>query len=208
MRIRKLTSLSLFIAGIIAVLCSCAVGQELRSEVSIQGTGFFTKDSTDRGLDHSATDTGGVLAGYRYHVNRWLSAEAVYGWDRSSQVFNSAQGSGRVQADVHQATGGLVFNVPVPRKFIVRPYVLAEGGALVFRPTNASGTIPGVEQQAVGAFVYGGGFDYQLPSLKHIALRAEYRGYVYNVPDFGLVGLRSDAIAHTAQPSAGLVYRF
>jgi hypothetical protein len=27
------------------------------------------------------------LAGYRYHLNHWLSAEAVYGWDRNTQKY-------------------------------------------------------------------------------------------------------------------------
>jgi len=31
---------------------------------------------------------------------------------------------------------------------------------------------------------------------------------VYNTPDFGLASLRVDRVTHTAQPSAGLVFRF
>ena len=205
MRTSKLTSLASLVVGILLLVPVAAMAQEVRSEVAIQGTGSFTKESTDQGIRHTATDTGGVLAGYRYHINRWVSAEAVYGWNRNTQEFSSA---GRVQSDVHEAIGGAVINVPAPRKFMVRPYVLAEGGALVFRPTFASGTIPGVGQQAVGAFVYGGGFDYPIPSLKKVVLRVEYRGLVYKAPDFGLAQLKTDTWTHTAQPSAGLVYRF
>jgi hypothetical protein len=39
-------------------------------------------------------------------------------------------------------------------------------------------------------------------------LRGEYRGFVYKDPDFGIKGLNSDTWTHTAQPSAGVVYRF
>ena len=208
MRTRKLTSLASFFVGILLLVPGAAMGQELRSEIAVQGIGSFTKESTDQGVRHTATDTGGVLAGYRFHINRWVSAEAVYGWNRNTQEFTSTLGPGRVQSDVHEAIGGAVINVPVPRKFIFRPYVLAEGGALVFRPTFASGTIPGVGQQAVGAFVYGGGFDYPIPTLKKVALRVEYRGLVYKAPDFGLAQLHTDTWTHTSQPSAGLVYRF
>jgi opacity protein-like surface antigen len=207
MRNSKL-KLFFFIVGLLSLLSIGAMAQELRSEISVQGTGLFTKESNDHGVRETATDTGGVLAGYRYHINRWLSAEAVYGWNRNTQEFTSAGASGRVQADVHQATGGFVVNVPVPRKFKVHPYVLAEGGALVFRPTFASGTIPGVNQQAVPTFVYGGGLDYRIPTLRNVAVRFEYRGLVYNTPDFGVAGLKSDAMTHTAQPSVGLVYHF
>jgi hypothetical protein len=43
---------------------------------------------------------------------------------------------------------------------------------------------------------------------KHVALRAEYRGFVYNRPDFQLAALNSNVTAHAAQPSAGIVIRF
>jgi hypothetical protein len=46
------------------------------------------------------------------------------------------------------------------------------------------------------------------PLLKHVALRAEYRGLVYSAPDFGLSALNTNTVTHTAQPSAGLVIRF
>jgi opacity protein-like surface antigen len=55
-------------------------------------------------------------------------------------------------------------------------------------------------------FSYGGGADF--PIVKHILLRAEYRGLVYSTPDFGLTQLNTNTTTHTAQPSAGIVFRF
>jgi opacity protein-like surface antigen len=89
----------------------------------------------------------------------------------------------------------------------MKPYVLAEGGALIFSPTNnAFGTVAGAERQSAGVFVYGGGADF--PIVKHVSLRAEYRGLVYNAPDFGLSALNTDKVTHAVQPSAGIVFRF
>jgi hypothetical protein len=56
-----------------------AMAQEVRNEVSVQGTGFFTKDSNSNGISRTTTKTGGLEVGYRYHINGWLSAEANYG---------------------------------------------------------------------------------------------------------------------------------
>ena len=85
--------------------------------------------------------------------------------------------------------------------------MLAEGGALVFDPTNnLFGSFPGAQRQATGVFAYGGGAD--VPLVKHVALRAEYRGLVYSAPDFGLATLNTNTVTHTAQPSAGIVFRF
>jgi hypothetical protein len=43
---------------------------------------------------------------------------------------------------------------------------------------------------------------------KHIALRAQYRGFVYKTPDFEMTGLKVDQYTHSAVPSAGLVFTF
>lgn len=193
------------VAAVVLGLTLGASAQEGRSEVSVQGTGFFTKDSTGNNILQRTTETGGVLAGYRYHINHWLSAEAVYGYDRNSTQFFAPSGAARVQANVHQATGGFVVNLPLAARYRLHPYVLAEGGALVFDPTTNT-AFGGFQKQAVGTFVYGGGADF--PIIKHVSLRAEYRGLVYNTPDFGIRSLNADRITHTAQPSAGLVFRF
>ena len=188
-------------------LAGSAVAQESRSEISVQGTGLFAKDTTGQGTTQRGTDAGGLLVGYRYHFTRWLAAEGVYGYGRNTQQFFTTDGLSRIQANVHQATGGLVFTLPAPARLRLHPYVLAEGGALVFDPTgNAFGSAPGAQSQTVGVFVYGGGVDY--PLSRHISLRAEYRGLVYNAPNFGISSLDTSTNTHAAQPSAGIVFRF
>jgi opacity protein-like surface antigen len=172
----------------------------------VQGTGFFTKDSSGNGISHSTTQTGGLQVGYRYRINRYFSAEANYGFNRDTQRYFSVDGLSRVQADTHAVTGDVIVNLPI-RISKFNPYAIAGGGALVFHPTgNAGGFVSGAGNQSKGAFLYGAGTDYVL--TRHISLGAEYRGYVYKDPDFGLQSLRTASWTHTAQPSAGLVYRF
>ena len=197
----------IMIAVAVLLLSVGAIAQEARSEISVQGTDLFTKDATGRGTTQRATQNGGFLVGYRYHFNRWLAAEGVYGYGRNTQEFLAPAGLSRIQADVHQATGGFVLTLPSPARFRISPYVLAEGGALTFNPTgNPFGSVAGAQRQSVGTFVYGGGADF--PIVKHVSLRAEYRGYVYNAPDFGFSSLNTDKVTHAAQPSAGIVFRF
>ena len=205
MQFRTLIKLAMATTMGIAVAQSVtAVAQESRSEISVQGTGFFTKDSDGNGIQNHVTNTGGFMIGYRYNINRWLSAEANYGYDRNTQIFFGS-GLGRVQSNVHQATGEAV--VKLPSFLRLQPYALAGGGALMFDPTGNSATsFGGATWQAKGAFVYGVGVDYAF--AKHISLRAEYRGYVYKAPDFNLASLNTNAWTHTAQPSAGIVFRF
>src|SRR6266705_8636 len=194
--------------GVVLLLASSARAQEefSRHEIAVQGTGFFTKDSQQNGTLQHSTDAGGFIVNYRFHFNSWLGAEASYGYNRNTQQNFTPSGNFGIQSNNHQATGAMVVNLPV---YVakMRPYVLAGAGALVFDPTGkAGGFVSGAQEQTRPAFVYGGGVDYRL--VRHIALRLEYRGFVYNRPDFGIATLSSNVTAHTAQPSAGIVVHF
>jgi outer membrane immunogenic protein len=179
-----------------------------RQEVSVQETGFFTKNSSGNGISQTSTASSGLLIGYRYHFNKLISAEVNYGFTRDSQVYSGiapAIAFGRIQSNVNTATADLVVALPNFGRF--HPYVLGGGGALVFSPTgNINASMPGQSTQAAGAFLYGAGTDFAL--THHIALRAEYRGYVYKAPSFSVASFNTDTWTHTAQPSIGFVYRF
>lgn len=196
------------IASIVFVLTLVAAAQESRSEIAVQGMGVFTQLTTGNSVTRSATETGGVLASYRCHLNHWLSVEAAYGYGRNTQKFSIPYGWFTQQANVNQMTAGFVANLPVAAKWKLSPYFLAEGGALIFNPTgssygNASG---GSQRQTRGAFAYGGGLNF--PIAKRISLRAEYRGLAFSAPNFQLSNLRRGTLTQTAQPSAGIVFRF
>ena len=47
--------------------------------------------------------------------------------------------------------------------------------------------------------------DFNLPSLPRVQ---EYRGFVFKAPSFNLASLNTNSWTHTAQPSAGIVFRF
>ncbi len=198
-------------AALICIFTAVGYAQDLKSEVSVQGTANITKNSDNLDIPHEATKSGGFLAGYRYHLNPWFAIQGDYGYTRNTQkYFDPFFGETDIQANIHQLTGEAVITAPSSSR--IRPYGLAGIGGLFFRPTNnLSNAFIGVgtnsgNNQAKAAFVYGGGVDFDL--TRFVALRAEYRGLVYKIPDFQIPGLASDAFTHMAQPSVGLVWRF
>ena len=107
--------LKMLVAGSFAALLftSPSLAQEKpRNEVSVQGTGFMIRDSEENGIRQHTTDSGGLLASYRFHFNRRLAADGSYGYTRNTlQNFTSA-GAFNVQANMHQTTGALVVTSP------------------------------------------------------------------------------------------------
>ena len=188
---------------LVALTLSAAAQDEApRLEIGLQGNGFFTNSSGNRDVRQSVSENGGFLLDVRYGLNRWLSTDVTYGWNRVTNRYVTNQLS-TIQSTVHQITAGFVVKIPASER--LTPYLLAEGGALIFDPTGGS-SVPFAHNQGRGTFVYGGGVDYAL--VKWLAVRGEYRGLVYNAPDFDIRGLNANAITHTAQPSAGIVIRF
>jgi opacity protein-like surface antigen len=199
--------MSVLLGSVVFLVALAATAQENRSEISLQGAGFFTQGSSGNGTAYSTTQTGGFLSTYRYHFNHWMAAEAGYGFAVDSQKYLLSSSPFRVKSGIHQVTGSLVFNLPSRASSRLSPYFLAGAGALLFDPTGSQfTTVSGAESQAKAVFVYGVGLNYAL--RKRISLRAEYRGLVYGAPDFGFSSLTSNSITHTAEPSLGLTFRF
>ena len=189
----------------VLVFATAAMAQvEQPSQISFQGTGLVTKDTTlDSNTQHS-TKSGGLLVGYSYQFNKWAGAEGNYGYTRNTQNYFGSIGQSSIQADIHEVTGSFVAHIPV-NAAKVRPYALAGAGALIFDPTDRV-TFTGVERQTKAAFVYGGGVNFDL--THNFGVRAEYRGLVYKVPNFTLDSLTLDKVTHLAQPSVGFFVRF
>jgi len=198
---KKLTELAI----ILVLFGISSWAQEFRHEVTVQGSGFFKKQTTAGGITDEPTNSGGVMAGYRFNLKNWLAVEGDYDYFRNDQKFLASSGTTFIPMNVHAATGTAIVKLPsfkVPAVKIVAPFVLAGGGAMFFDPRGGSVS----KEQTRGTFVYGGGVD--VPMSKHFLVRAQYRGFIYKTPDFEMTSLKLDKYTHSAVPSAGLVFTF
>jgi len=192
--------------GLVAVLLGAsalslpAFGQseEFKSDVAVQALGSFVKDTTDNGVTHSASNSGGVLATYRYYFGRHNGVEFNYGYTQNSQRYALDGNVASTQAYSHEATAAYVWRLPLNR---ITPFALAGAGSLVFDPKDISGDV-----LARPTFVYGAGADVNLGSRWF--LRAQYRGLVYNSPVLGASTVSAELLTHRAEPSVGFGFRF
>ena len=78
--------LTIFAAGTAIALPALAQSEEGgRQEVSVQALGSFVKTTTQNGIDNTATNSGGVLATYRYFFSAHSGVVANYGYTENTQ---------------------------------------------------------------------------------------------------------------------------
>ena len=191
--------LTLFAASMIVAMPAFSQ-EDFKSEITVQGMGSFTKETTQSGIKQDATKTGGVLAGYRFYFTKHIGAEINYGYTLNTQRYFLSSGTTGVKSYSHETTAALVYRVPFKKLDV---FGLAGAGAIVFNPKD----VRGIDSQARAAFVYGVGADYNL--THRLFVRAQYRGLVYNSPTYNIAGLvGTDRTTHRAEPSMGLGFRF
>jgi len=183
------------------------LAQSGHADISANLAGVFGQSVTGQGIQQTPTNSAGALFSLRYYLNRYAGVEANYGYTRNSQDYNFGFGNVvGVQSGVHEVTGAFVLR---GGHGPVRPFVLAGGGVLVFNPTSSALNTTGLplSRENRPAFLYGGGADIRL--AKAVALRAQYRGLVYQAPDFhDAADLHTGVTMHTAEPTVGLVFKF
>jgi len=193
-------------------------------DASANGAGVFTKESDGNNIKQSATDGSNYFGTFRFRFTPKQSLALNYGRAKNSQVYQTGFDF-HVLTTITEYSGAYVYNPIQKGKF--QPFVLAGAGALRFSPSSTWEVLPdfivgvpnrvqinlNAAKQTEIAFLYGGGVDYRLPW--RFALRLQYRGLLYDAPDFkvnttsgGAVNFFTGSKGHMAEPSIGLVFRF
>jgi opacity protein-like surface antigen len=194
------------IAFLLAIGVAAGRAQESRQDVSLSGTGLiepFIASTTDVQV-HSNTAYG-VLASYRFMLTPSSALEVNYGITyQNTLTFHTNPIVYKVLTRTQEISGAYVrtFNF---RKF--NPFVEAGPGAMIFLPIRNSGTTSmDVKQQTSVGAMYGAGVAYEIsPSFD---IRAEYRGFVTKVPNFGLSSLNTNKYFNVFNPTIGVAYHF
>ena len=207
-------------------LTAFSFAQDGRVDVSINGAGVFTSQSTGSGVTQSATDGLNVFGTFRVRFTPKHSFIFNYGRAKDSQTYLIPENI-HVLTTISEYSAAYVFSPMHEGRF--EPFFLAGVGGLRFAPRSTWVFFPdlpdgthnrvqtnlGAGTQTQVAFLYGLGLDYRLPFVSRLALRLQYRGFLYRAPDFGVstasgnaLSLFTGARGHMAEPSVGLVFRF
>jgi opacity protein-like surface antigen len=200
--------------AILAVLCfsaSFAAAQEYPVDVSVGAGPAISKSTSGNQTTQTVTKSFIGLGTIRLNLSKRNSVEFSYGRIRNTQEYFAAPTYlYRVQDTLTEYTGAYVFRPMKWHNF--HPFLLAGGGVLRFYPDYNGTTINNIltpfpaQTQTRPTFLYGGGFDYRI--TKRWGFRMQYRGFLYQVPDFRVSNLFTGATGNLSAPSVGVVFRF
>jgi opacity protein-like surface antigen len=213
------------VAAAVLLLTSLALSQDDgHFDASFNGAGVFTKEADGHNIKQSATAGSNYFGTFRLRFKPRHSLIFNYGRAKNSQVYQTGFDF-HVLTTITEYSGAYVYSPFQKGRF--EPFVLVGGGVLRFSPRSTWVVLPdfannvpnrvqvnlNAVKQSELAVLYGAGVDCRL--LGRFALRLQYRGFLYNAPDFkvnatsgGAVSFFTGSRGHMAEPSIGLVFRF
>lgn len=196
-----------FVAFLLAACAVAGRAQESRQDISLSGTALiepYINSSTD--VQVHSTPAYGALLSYRFMLTPSSALEANYGITYQNQIRFIISNTN----DYPVLTRNQEISFAYVRSFTYRkfnPFVEAGPGVMVFLPIRNSGTknIDEKQQTSAGG-MYGAGIAYEIsPSFD---IRAEYRGFVTKVPNFGLDIQNTKRWYNIFIPTVGVAYHF
>lgn len=198
---------------LLAVCVATGRTQESRQDVSVSGFALiqpFIASSTNVQVHSNAAY--GVLASYRFMLTPSSALEANYGitYENTLRYVVGNTNVTKILTRTQEISGAYVHSFTF-KKF--NPFVEAGPAAIIFLPIRNSGTtsVDAKQQTEIGG-LYGGGIAYEIsPSFD---IRAEYRGIVTKVPNFGLgsgnttQNLTTNKWWNMNEPTVGVAYHF
>jgi outer membrane immunogenic protein len=194
-----------------ALLMGAAVAgraQESRQDASISAFEVIAPQVSGNAVQPMRTTlVTGVLGSYRYLLTPRSGLELNYGWSQNSMTYNAFSAGtpvGRVHAREQEISGAYVYSRNY-RNF--NPFVEAGVGGMIFTPILDAGTTTrDTRQNTTVGGLFGAGVAYEIsPSFD---IRAEYRGFVLKVPNFGVSAFTTNRYYVISTPSIGVAYHF
>jgi hypothetical protein len=207
---------------------SISVAQDHRFDVSASAATMFTNTASGNGVSQSATIGFAGFGSFRFKFNSHHSILFSYGRMKNSQTYQSIYDF-HIPTTISEYSLVYMYSLYPEKAHRFKPFLLVGGADLGFYPRSTWIFLPPLPHNIPNniqvnvhalkvwqlALVYGGGVDYTIPHYSRFAIRVQYRGFLYDAPDFKVdaaagntLSLFTGAHGHMAEPSAGVVFRF
>ncbi len=175
--------------------------KNLDGAVSVFGQSTGTINSN--GIRDHPTESMGALATVRQSFHPWLGYEVNYSYTRFTERFSTIPFG--VQNNVHEVSVAYLVQGPTIPILGLQPFATVGAGALIFLPTTVGGQK--YNKQTRVPVLYEVGVNHPV-FTNHLGLRFQYRGLLYNTPDFNASSLTTNTRRQTSELSLGAYLRF
>jgi hypothetical protein len=183
-----------------------------RSQTDIGVSGFYALTSSTSGLGTHQTPSNapGGLFELRHISSPLLGYEFAFSFNPADQAYAPVTGACGLAACQNPPTkisgnaAEVAIDYVLSKKIgNLRPFVVAGLGVFIVIPGP---TLYGNNTPIRGAYIYGGGVDYDLGS--HLGIRAQFRSNLYKAPNISSIYPATGAFTQSMEPMGGLYYRF
>jgi opacity protein-like surface antigen len=169
----------------------------------------FVSNSSGMGLQQTPSDGMGGLFEGRYLVSPLVGFEMAVSFNSGGQAYAPIAGACGLTCNNPpvKITGRQIETsvdwVPSMKVGNLRPFLVAGLGVFISVPDT---TPLGNNTSIRGAYVYGGGVEYDIGN--HFGIRGQYRGTFYKAPNISSIYPANGQYTQTTMPSGGIYYRF
>jgi hypothetical protein len=202
--VRRSFSFLLFILLSTSSAWRSATAQTLKNfEGAVSVFGQSTGTINSNGIRDHPTESMGALATVRQSFHPWLGYEVNYSYTRFTERFSTIPFG--VQNNVHEVSVAYLVQGPTIPILGLQPFATVGAGALIFLPTTVGGQK--YNKQTRVPVLYEVGVNHPV-FTNHLGLRFQYRGLLYNTPDFNASSLTTNTRRQTSELSLGAYLRF
>jgi hypothetical protein len=198
----------IILIGTFFLLCPLLLAQDGRFDVSLNFAGKLPRQTSGNGVVQSPTSSGGFLGTVGFRISSKVSAAFNFERTYNTEKYQAGGLFYQIPGDMREFSGTLLYHPFRHGRW--EPFLLGGAGIIAFGPQevfiDGVSTPAGAVRQKLPTVIYGAGTDYRI--IPHLALRLQYRGLLYQPPDFKVRNLFSGGLAHTAEPTIGFVFNF
>jgi opacity protein-like surface antigen len=169
----------------------------------------FVSSSSGMGMKQTPSDGMGGLIEGRYLLSPLVGFEMAVSFNTGGQAYAPIPGAcaltcnnPAVKIGGRQVETSLDW-VPSMKVGNFRPFLVGGLGVFISVPDS---TPLGNNTSIRGAYIYGGGVEYDLGA--HLGIRGQYRGTLYKAPNISSIYPANGQYTQTTMPSGGIYYRF
>jgi opacity protein-like surface antigen len=186
-----------------------AAVRHTQTDVGISGYKTFTSATSGNGTQQTPSDSAGGMLEVRHIVSPLIGYELTYSYNPANQTYAPKTGACgfACQNPVTKITGKAseiaIDYVASYKVGSLRPFVV---GGLGFFMVFPGPTPFGNNTSVRPTYVYGGGLDWNIGA--RLGVRVQYRGNYYKAPNVASIYPATGVFTQTAEPMAGVFYRF